>query len=453
MAFFPFLPARHAGSDAPAEKKASWWRRLRVSVLPVKGDSAFETVRKILFCLAVVTMVVSLTMLLWETVLIPASYTAEVSSLRNIAKPQGSDTPTLSGLAALREQNSDTVGWLTFVNEDVGLSVDYPVMQAEDNNYYLTHTFFRKKNRTGCLFLDYRNKLTADQRDPVTLIYGHNLSTGLMFSSLNKLVDNLYNARKATSFSLSSDAGTETYVIFSILLANADESKGPVFSYIRQDFRSAEDFNMYKEELLHRSMYRYPVEVNEDDMFLLLSTCTPTRKAHYKGSRTVVAARRLRDGESLPTGTITTNPDCLYPLAYYTEKGLTVPREYTGLEETYASATSTAVSGSATGTPSGTTALTVPSDTTGSSGLTTTTTTRTTTHTGSSASVPASSGTTGSASSGTAATTPSSSVTTASSVSTSETAASTSASETEPTPAPAPDPSEPTPDPVPEAGE
>ena len=383
-----------------AEKKAPWWQRLRTSVLPVKGDDAFEIVRKILFCLAAVTMVVSLVVLLQETVLIPASYTAEVDQLRDIVKPNGSDTPTLAGLAALREKNSDTVGWLNFVNEEIGLSVDYPVMQAEDNDYYLQHTFFREKNRTGCLFLDYRNKLTASERDAVTLIYGHNLSTGLMFSSINKLVDNLYNARKARTFTLSSDAGTETYVIFSIMLINADETKGPLFSYIRQGFSSTEDFNAYKEQLLHRSMYCYPVEVNENDTYVLLSTCTPKRKAHYKGSRTVVAARRLREGEALPSGTVTTNSDCLYPLAYYTEKGLAVPREYTGLEQTYASTSDTAATGSTSASFSTGTTASVPSSS-GNFSFSTVTTPRRTSHTtaptagtSSVANVPTSAGTT-----------------------------------------------------------
>lgn len=312
-----------------AQKLRTWF--------PKKTDDAFDIVRKVLFFVSGVTLVVSLSVLIYESVMIPSAYTSEMEAVREIYRPadyapdaETEKTEEPLRLKDLREINGDTVGWLSFTSpdENVGLHIDYPVLQGENNEYYLTHTFYQKKNKTGSLFLDYRNELEP-QRDKSLIIYGHNLSTGLMFSGLNKLVNNLYAARTATSFTLTTETGTDTYLVFGVMISNADPAEGPVFNYLRRTFASDEDFTDYVAELRRRSMYDYSVDVTKTDELLLLSTCVPRREAQYKGSRTVVMARKARPNEVVITPSLTTNHDCLFPLTYYVTKNLPVPNEYT----------------------------------------------------------------------------------------------------------------------------
>lgn len=63
------------------------------------------------------------------------------------------------------------------------LGIDYPVVQASDNSFYLTRSFDKSKNSAGWIFADYRNKL--DGTDKNIILYGHNRLDNSMFATLN----------------------------------------------------------------------------------------------------------------------------------------------------------------------------------------------------------------------------------------------------------------------------
>ena len=50
----------------------------------------------------------------------------------------------------LKEQNSDTVAYLSMNNT----KINYVVVQTDNNDYYLNHNFDKKKNEVGWIFLD-----------------------------------------------------------------------------------------------------------------------------------------------------------------------------------------------------------------------------------------------------------------------------------------------------------
>lgn len=83
---------------------------------------------------------------------------------------------------ALKEINPDIVAWIR-IPEVFG----YPVVQGEDNQYYLSHTFRKESNIAGSIFLDYRN--SRDFTDSKNIIYGHNMKDGSMFHMLRKFQD------------------------------------------------------------------------------------------------------------------------------------------------------------------------------------------------------------------------------------------------------------------------
>ena len=77
----------------------------------------------------------------------------------------------------LRQMNSDVAGWIIFHEP----YVNGPLVQADDNSYYLNHSFRKKENSAGCLFMDYRNQSFDDRH---VVIYGHNMLDRTMFGSL-----------------------------------------------------------------------------------------------------------------------------------------------------------------------------------------------------------------------------------------------------------------------------
>ena len=104
-------------------------------------------------------------------------------------EPAGEDTSVLLPTVdfdALRETGPDIIGWLTLPDT----AINYPVTQADDNEYYLHHLYDGTYNKTGCLFADYENQ--EDFSDRNTIIYGHNMRDGSMFATLNEYDEQSY---------------------------------------------------------------------------------------------------------------------------------------------------------------------------------------------------------------------------------------------------------------------
>lgn len=94
-------------------------------------------------------------------------------------EPTPTPLPITVDHAAVNAENADYIGWIYC--EDT--PIDYPIVQGEDNEYYLTHTFYGNPNDNGALFMDYRGK--GDFSDSINVVYGHNLETESMLGSLS----------------------------------------------------------------------------------------------------------------------------------------------------------------------------------------------------------------------------------------------------------------------------
>ena len=78
----------------------------------------------------------------------------------------------------LQKENPDIIAWIYC--EDT--PVNYPIVQADDNDYYLRRLLDGTWNVAGTLFMDYRN--ADDFSDWHTVIYGHNMKNDSMFGTL-----------------------------------------------------------------------------------------------------------------------------------------------------------------------------------------------------------------------------------------------------------------------------
>ena len=83
----------------------------------------------------------------------------------------------------LKEKNSDTVAWIKVPNT----LINYPIVQREDNKFYLKNDFYKKQNIYGWIFADFRDEFPNLSQN--TIIYGHNTSIGIMFGDLINLLD------------------------------------------------------------------------------------------------------------------------------------------------------------------------------------------------------------------------------------------------------------------------
>lgn len=325
------------------------------AVVPVVGDSRTEWIRKIAFLLALTVFLCSGAYFIDEVWLMPR-YTQQVAhSLHDLyvngEKPSNNETPdvqeTIEYPAGMHEsfeplyrRNQDVVAWLTFTANGAGTTedlfngaIDNPVVQAKDNDYYLNRDFLGNEDKAGTLFLDYRNQMTTFDNERNVIIYGHNLNSKLMFSRFNLLVSgNVERARTMTTVTLDTLYGERvTYKVFAVMVIDADATGSAMFDYIRTEFKTDKAFETFLERVKQRSLYEFgDVDILPTDSVLTLSTCSNKRDTTLKNGRTVVVARRVREGESLEVDTSKTvlNKDVLMPKAWYINKKKDLPKEY-----------------------------------------------------------------------------------------------------------------------------
>ena len=180
---------------------------------------------------------------------------------------------------ALKVQNPDIVGWL-FVD---GAGINYPVVQAEDNQKYLRRNFYGEQSIAGTLFLDCDN--SSDFSDGNSVIHGHNMFDGSsnMFSSLTKYKNYDYWAANPTIL-LDTPQGSMEFQIFAV--CSFDVNSADAANYLRQDFRSEEAQSEYVRNLITNSLIQTGVSVPDGSRLLTLSTCD--RSVYGDNGRLVV---------------------------------------------------------------------------------------------------------------------------------------------------------------------
>lgn len=105
------------------------------------------------------------------------TYVKETDEDDHTEGTDGSDgKQTVVDFKALKKINPDIVAWIRIPDT----SIDYPVVQGNDDSYYLTHTFKKTEHVAGAIFLDSDNN--ADFSDDKNIIYGHNMKDGTFYN-------------------------------------------------------------------------------------------------------------------------------------------------------------------------------------------------------------------------------------------------------------------------------
>lgn len=176
-------------------------------------------------------------------------------------------------LEALREKNPDVVGWIFAPN----CKLNYPIVQGEDNQHYLDHTWDNRKSVAGAIFMESTN--SPDFSDARTIIYGHNMADFSMFGSLHRYESRVSWSRNPYVY-LVTDAGVLRYEIYSVYKAEVESDT--YLTNLEKESRRASFIKLTKEE----AIYETDITPAISDRLLTLSTC-----AGGASTRRVVHAR------------------------------------------------------------------------------------------------------------------------------------------------------------------
>lgn len=182
----------------------------------------------------------------------------------------------------LQEINTDIVGWIQIE----GTNINYPVLQGEDNEYYLNHNYKKQKTEKGSIFLD--KSYNWDIESNNLIIYGHNLVNGQMFKDLLKYSkEEFFEQHKTIRFTTAeADKEYEIISVFKSKVYNKTEKN--VFRYY--DFinsKSEKEYNNFVKQAKEASLYDTKNTAEYGDNLITLITCA----YHIDDGRFVVIAR------------------------------------------------------------------------------------------------------------------------------------------------------------------
>ena len=162
----------------------------------------------------------------------------------------------------LLKLNNETKGWIQ-VN---GTNINYPFVQTNNNDYYLTHSYNKSYNQAGWVFMDYRND--TENLDRNTILYAHGMNNKTMFGSLrNILSSSWYNNTNNHIIKLSTPTENTLWQVFSVYHIETTND------YIQTEFATDEEYQTFLDMLKGRSAVKFDTTVNTTDKILTLSTC------------------------------------------------------------------------------------------------------------------------------------------------------------------------------------
>lgn len=179
--------------------------------------------------------------------------------------------------------NKRLIGWIKIDDTNI----DYPVLQTENNEYYLKHNFNQEEDKNGSIFLD--KDCDILNRNTNLIIYGHHMSSGNMFGKLDKYTSkDYYKEHKYIQFDTIYEKGT--YEIMYVFRSRIYEESEIVFKYYQfLDVNSEAEFNSYMAEMAEMSLYDTGITAQYGDELITLSTCD-----YYTSyGRFVVVAKRV----------------------------------------------------------------------------------------------------------------------------------------------------------------
>ena len=183
-----------------------------------------------------------------------------------------------------REVSDDIYAWIYIPNTNV----DYPVFQhPTDNTYYLEHNVDGSEGYPGCIYTENYN--SKDFSDPQTVIYGHNMRDGTMFSDLHKYEEQEFFDENKYVFIYTEDM-VYVYRIFAAYQTNN------AHQLLNFDFSKKENLLTYLENVRalesELKLFDDDVVFSGDDKVLTLSTCVMKERQFHL--RYLVQALRLQ---------------------------------------------------------------------------------------------------------------------------------------------------------------
>lgn len=177
----------------------------------------------------------------------------------------------------LMEINSDFMGWLSIDNTNI----EYPIVQTDNNDYYLNHDFWKNRSGIGTLFVDYRVEPTMKD----IVIYGHNLKNQKMFSELIKYKNEKF-MKEHREVKLHLGGEMRRYQIASIYSIDAMSENAEAFNSF-MELQTMQSKEVFLAKMQEDALINLTEGIESKKEWLILCTCD-----NEKNKRLLLLAQR-----------------------------------------------------------------------------------------------------------------------------------------------------------------
>ena len=179
-----------------------------------------------------------------------------------------SKTERMLQLEELQKENDEIIAWIEI--EDT--NINYPVVQAKDNDFYLTHNYKKEYSSSGSLFLDKDFDMTNGSSN--YLIYGHRNKQGLMFEDLMKYAkEDFY--KEHTKIKLTTNKEDSLYEVLAVFYSKVyyKTDKNVFRYYYFVNAENEQEYNDFVKNAKKASIYDTGISAQYGEQLMTLSTC------------------------------------------------------------------------------------------------------------------------------------------------------------------------------------
>lgn len=180
----------------------------------------------------------------------------------------------LETVRSLNESYPNASGWIYLP----GTAINYPIMQGDDNEFYLHHAYDNGYLKAGSVFLD--NRCESRFKNNLNILYAHNMKNGSMFAGVTNFKNNAYFQNHRYGWLVTADS-VNRIDFFAVAVTDWHDKIYNGFRQTSEQLAHIKEISQIYEE----------ISVTDDDRLLLMSTCS----YEFSNARTILIGKMMED--------------------------------------------------------------------------------------------------------------------------------------------------------------
>ncbi len=178
-------------------------------------------------------------------------------------------------MADLKKMNSDTIGYM----EIKGSDFSYPIVKSDIDGYYKNHSFLKKENQLGWLYVD--KEASLEELEVNNIVFGNKVYGKHLMGAVESMVNSDWRDDK-NNFVIRYSTNYYSTLWQIVSVYHTKES-----AHLRKDFENEEEVQKFADDIISKSEIRFKASALASDKFLTITT-------NGDNSNTVIHAKLIK---------------------------------------------------------------------------------------------------------------------------------------------------------------